>query len=382
MGSLPKTSNDKSEAEAVLGTIRELLSEYDSKGSYDRLQLKNAAERLSIGLETPGDTTQRIAYYPVRTTVVRIGNQLNLFRILADSPVSLSSIELAKRVGADHGLLQRILRYLVSMYAIGEAGKDLYFATNITRNLTVPGLEAGIKHTYDTVGPAVMATPAFLARTNYRNPSDPRKCPFQDAFPTTEALFEWFPKHPEKLGYFNSWMTAQRDGRANWLDFFPFEQQIARGITSSVDDEAVLFVDMGGARGHEIQAIKSHYPQLPGKVILQDLPDTIAQALPVPGLIAMAHDFFTEQTVKEILSQVAKAMKPGYSKILLNEMVVPDQGAEIVATQVDMIMMATLAACERTESHWRKLIEEAGLRIDRIWTETSDAESVIEVVLE
>ena len=74
-------------------------------------------------------------------------------------------------------------------------------------------------------------------------------------------------------------------------------------------------------------------------------------------------------------------MKPGCSKILLNEMVVPDKGAEIVATQVDMVMMAVLGACERTESHWRKLIEEAGLEIEKILRDSPDAESVIEVVL-
>ena len=74
-------------------------------------------------------------------------------------------------------------------------------------------------------------------------------------------------------------------------------------------------------------------------------------------------------------------MKPGYSKILLNEMVVPDKEADIVATQVDMIMMAALAACERSESHWKSLMEAAGLKIEKVWTDSPDSESVIEVVL-
>ena len=93
-------------------------------------------------------------------------------------------------------------------------------------------------------------------------------------------------------------MTAQRDGRAYWLDFFPFEQHITQCCEGTGDESAVMLVDVGGARGHEIQAIKSRYAHLPGKFVLQDLPDTVAQALDVPGLVGMAHDFFTEQTVK------------------------------------------------------------------------------------
>ena len=92
------------------------------------------------------------------------------------------------------------------------------------------------------------------------------------------------------------------------------------------------------------------------------------------------HDWPDHKSI-EILTHIAQAMKPGYSKMLLNEMIVPDQGADIVATQVDMIMMAALAACERTESHWQRLIEEAGLKMEKIWTDSPDAESVIEIAL-
>ena len=234
----------------------------------------------------------------MRTSVIRACNRLEIFRILSESPVPVSGVDLAKQVGADHALLRRMLRYLVSMYAVGEAGVDLYSATNITRNLTVPGLKAGVDHTFDTVGPPVMAMPAFLAKTNYQNPTDPKHCAFQDAHRTEDDVFAWFPKHPECLDNFNLWMAAQREGRAYWQDFFSFEDQIAKGFVDTGDGNAVMLVDTGGARGHEIQAIKSRFPNLPGKFILQDLPSTIAQALPIPDLVAMEHDFFGEQPVK------------------------------------------------------------------------------------
>ncbi|KAL9127327.1 MAG: hypothetical protein Q9175_007754 [Cornicularia normoerica] len=207
------------------------------------------------------------------------------------------------------------------------------------------------------------------------------------------------PKHPECLNNFNLWMTGQRDGRPNWLDFYSFEERIAKGFQEG--DGAVIFIDVGGARGHEVEAIKKKYPTLPGRFLLQDLPDTVAQALPVRGMEAIAHDFFTAQPIKGarayylrnilhdwpddkcqlILSQLASAMMPGYSKILLNELILPDQGCGIIAAQVDITMMACLAATERSERQWHEVVGSAGLKIEKIWTDVQEAESIIELGL-
>ena len=203
-------------------------------------------------------------------------------------------------MGADHLLLIRLMRFLVAMHVVGEAGVDSYTATTITRHLAIPKLEAGTKHTYDLICMAVMQLDPFLARTGYKNPADPKHCAFQDAFHTEEGLFEWLPKHPERLKNFNLYMTGQRDGRANWIDFFPLEEQLAKEFEGG--DEAVMLVDIGGACGHEVESIKNRYPHLPGRFILQDLPETVKQALPVKGIEAMEHDFFTPQPIKGKIS--------------------------------------------------------------------------------
>lgn len=233
---------------------------------------------------------------PTQITVIRIANRLKLFHILAESYGPKTGKELAHIFGVDHNLLLRLLRYLVAIRTLGEDGVDSYVATNITHNLIVPSLEAGISHSFDVVAPATMALPSFLARTNYQTPTNPRDCPFQEGFKTDDLAFEYLPKHPEFLNNFNMWMTGQREGRANWLDFFPFEEQILTGFEGG--DSAVMLVDIGGARGHEMKAIKEKYPHLPGKLVLQDQPNTVAQALPVPRMQAMAHDFFTPQPIK------------------------------------------------------------------------------------
>ena len=74
-------------------------------------------------------------------------------------------------------------------------------------------------------------------------------------------------------------------------------------------------------------------------------------------------------------------MTPSYSKILLNELVIPDIGCGIIAAQVDITMMACVASEERSERQWQDLLGSVGLKIEKIWTDVPEAESIIELVL-
>lgn len=74
-------------------------------------------------------------------------------------------------------------------------------------------------------------------------------------------------------------------------------------------------------------------------------------------------------------------MTRGYSKILINENVVPDREAYWETTGLDILMMAVFSAKERTEQNWRDLLEPVGLRIVNIWTYEKGTESLIEAEL-
>ena len=75
-------------------------------------------------------------------------------------------------------------------------------------------------------------------------------------------------------------------------------------------------------------------------------------------------------------------MTPGYSKVIINELVIPDENASLFTTRSDMNMMAMLAAMERSEQQWRDLLGSVGLKILKIWTAEIDSERIIECVLE
>jgi hypothetical protein len=74
-------------------------------------------------------------------------------------------------------------------------------------------------------------------------------------------------------------------------------------------------------------------------------------------------------------------MKRGYSKILINENVIPSTNAYWETTSLDIIMMADFASQERTETQWRSLVESVGLKIVKIWTVRRGVESLIECEL-
>ena len=74
-------------------------------------------------------------------------------------------------------------------------------------------------------------------------------------------------------------------------------------------------------------------------------------------------------------------MTPGYSKILINELVIPDENASTFMTRSDFSMMALVSAMERSEAQWRELLGSVGLKITDIWTAELESERIIECVL-
>ena len=86
------------------------------------------------------------------------------------------------------------------------------------------------------------------------------------------------------------------------------------------------------------------------------------------------------------------ALEKGYSRILLQEMVVPDKGAHWQLTSLDWELMMHFGGAERTEAQWRELIESTGktdgakgpggsLRVTGIYKHPLSQDSLIEVEL-
>ena len=64
------------------------------------------------------------------------------------------------------------------------------------------------------------------------------------------------------------------------------------------DEKAVTVVDVGGSLGHELLEIKKKYPEVPGRLVLEDLPETIKDVTETNVFEPTVHDFFTPQPIK------------------------------------------------------------------------------------
>lgn len=92
---------------------------------------------------------------------------------------------------------------------------------------------------------------------------------------------------------------------------------------------------------------------------------------------------FPDSNARTILKQTASAMKKGYSKLLLWDTVLPDKGAGANECCLDWLMMTFYGSSERTESQWRKLVEdpEIGLKVKDIVKYSQYDQDVIELEL-
>lgn len=199
------------------------------------------------------------------------------------------------------------------MGAVVEA-EGLYTPTRVSRTFATPKLAAGVecwyaqiyslvlnhakvllrgylrinRHSFDFLTPVWHSLPSWLAQTRYQNPINTSHTAFQLAYETTEGFFAFLARQPQFLKVFQLYKTAFAEGRASWIDFSPIEARLGHGAHE--DKDAVPFVDVGGGLGHEGSALRTRYPGLPGRFVLQDLPAVILRVK--SDLVEpMAHNF-------------------------------------------------------------------------------------------
>lgn len=102
------------------------------------------------------------------------------------------------------------------------------------------------------------------------------------------------------------------------------------------------------------------------------------------GVETVGHDFFTEkqpvhgarayyfkhvlhdwsdEKATIILNNLKPAMKHGYSKLLIEEFILPDRNAQALPRMTDVAVMVFCSGIERTRKQWANLLQSVGLRI-------------------
>ncbi|KAL1657130.1 hypothetical protein SLS61_000171 [Didymella pomorum] len=396
----------------IINEITELGYGFKTGSQGAREGLLSAASRLIASLQHPTETALELLWaQPTHLNVIRMAVEIKLFDALLSTPSSGErSAVIASRCTpdtVDPVLVARMLRHLASMSTVRETGPDTFAPSATSKAFASQNYQDTILYIVDNFQPALDACPSFFRANGFQAPTSSVDAPFQHAFEKGVHYFEYFDRFDQEMGKrFASMMDVWSMGRQRWfdLDYYPVEERLISGASRSDNgEEAVLLVDVGGGTGHDVNGLREAFgDRLPGKLVLQDRPEIIEHAvLNGEADVKMAHDFLTEQPVKAarayylhsiiqdwsdeinttILRSIVAAMKRGYSKVLINDFVVPNQGAHWSQTSLDWELMASLGARHRTVAEHSELYEGAGLRITGVWRHPHSLDSLIELEL-
>lgn len=70
-------------------------------------------------------------------------------------------------------------------------------------------------------------------------------------------------------------------------------------------------------------------------------------------------------------------MTPGYSKLIIHDLVLPDVGASTTQANFDMAMMTINSGMERSAHQFTQLLENAGFKVTSIWS-FPDKDGIVE----
>lgn len=149
-----------------------------------------------------------------------------------------------------------------------------------------------------------------MAKNSYKEPTDAENTNHADADPDNLDFFGRLQKSPKFYEAFTGHMEAWTMWKTPWTKVYD-TSKLLEG--AKLDEGSPFVVDVGGNTGIDISHVLAKHPDLPaGSLVLQDLPEVIANAKVDERITAMAHDFFLPQPVKGESSSSKKVWNPEY----------------------------------------------------------------------
>lgn len=148
---------------------------------------------------------------------------------------------------------------------------------------------------FDFHGPTMQVFPEYFKENKYENITNVKNLPFHKAFNTELGSFEWLSQNPEQFVPFQKVMTSFEG--TEWTEGFDLLHSEAKAIPSTPvkSSERKFFVDVGGGHGHQGILLGQKYPNLLGRLVLQDLPAVLENLPPIEGIEIQPNDFFEKQ---------------------------------------------------------------------------------------
>jgi demethylsterigmatocystin 6-O-methyltransferase len=278
--------------------------------------------------------------------------------------------------------MKHLLRSMASFGLIKETAKDTFQASRTTQAFANPHWQGAAPHFTGLHFPVAQVLPQYLKEHKYQDMNDNKDLPFQKALGTHLTTFDYMKQDQEQMKALGHIMVL--DGVQSWANTYPVEMELKDFQPAS---DSALLVDIGGGFGQHSVFFKEKFPHIQGRIIVQDLPSTLAH-LPAKaaGIEFEEYDFFTPQTIRgakfyylrhimhdwpdvdciRILKMIVPAMGPD-SLILVDDVVVPEKNVPWQVAAMDMMMMSCFGGIERSKDDWEKLLDGAGLKVAHIF---------------
>jgi hypothetical protein len=273
-----------------------------------------------------------------------------------------TAADLAAATGANANALGRALRLLAS-YGVFETRDDRFAHSQASRLLRADHPQSMRSYVRMIGFPIYWQSFEKMMHTMKTGGS------------TTEQLtpggsWAYLAQNPELNKLFDEAMTAKAHGQVS-------------GILANYDFKGFKTIaDIGGGRGHLLQAVLQSAPDATG--VLFDQPhvvkdvqassrlklqggDFFKDTLPAADLyliMQVIHDWSDEESHR-ILSGIRRAAPPD-AKLLLIEAIVPEHSDPSWIKMLDIFMMVILTGRERTRSEFQELLRRSGFRLDRV----------------
>ena len=138
--------------------------------------------------------------------------------------------------------------------------------------------------------------PGYLQEKGYSLPENHSDTALNVAFRQQGDLWDMFKSKPGSLADFNIQMSRLNSGRRDWYDLYPVQHRLDEGKSLGPDD--TLFVDVAGGLGHQAIAFRNTFPNLEGRVVVQDLKAGMQGHPEVEGVEFEEQDFFLPQSIQ------------------------------------------------------------------------------------
>jgi len=301
------------------------------------------------------------------------------FRLAHSFPIGSEATfaDIAKSSGLSESHAKQFLRFATMQDIFVESRPGVIAHNAVSRLLA----EDDVMHDWADINSDDMwksAARTCDALEKWRGSQEPHESAFSLSYNSNKPVYEIFGEHPDRGRCFANAMRCFTEGTG-----FELHHVTDNYSWGDIPDGGTV-VDVGGSEGFVCHALAKKYPNIKSFVV-QDLPNVIAQAQSQSSSNAdsrvsyMAHDFFTEQPVKNadvyilrwilhnwsdarsvrILRNLIPALKQG-SKIIINDNILPQPGVlprwvENRLRSMDLTMLELQNARERELQDWKDL---------------------------